>query len=181
MTQLSPESERIRSYLVTQANKLSIPDLVAKVRTDCQPLREAGAAVPGNQFNTRPAEGEWSAAEVWTHVLEMSEHGARSIRGILDSGTLPERTRDQISGETRGFATSDEYWAAYTAIREPLYERVLQASGDEHLDVKMTHPMFGDFSWREWLLFMRIHDLDHMRQLQAIQATLSGGAERGAV
>ncbi|MBK9341723.1 MAG: hypothetical protein IPN07_01475 [Dehalococcoidia bacterium] len=50
---------------------------------------------------------------------------------------------------------------------------MLQAKGDEHLDVKMTHSWFGEFSWREWFLFMRVHDLDHMRQLQAIAAALS--------
>lgn len=173
MTMPSAEADRIRSYLIAQANKLSLSDLVEKVRTDCAPLREAGASVPAERFNDRPAEGEWSAAEVWTHVLEMSEHGARSITGILDSGALPERTRDQISGATRGLASSEEYWQAYTAIREPFYERVMKAEGNEHLDVKITHPMFGDFSWREWLLFMRVHDLDHLRQLQALAAAFA--------
>ena len=173
MTMPAAESERIRGYLIAQANKLSLPDLVEKVRIDCAPLREAGASVPAARFTERPAEGEWSAAEVWTHVLEMSEHGARSITGILDSGTLPERTRDQISGETRGLTTSEDYWAAYSAVREPLYERVLKAKGDEHLDVKINHPIFGDFTWREWFLFMRVHDLDHMRQFQAISAAFA--------
>ncbi len=173
MTMPAAESDRIRSYLIAQANKLSLADLVEKVKADCAPLREAGDSVPAARFNDRPADGEWSAAEVWTHVLEMSEHGARSITGILDSGTLPERTRDQISGQTRGLATSRDYWDAYIAIREPFYARVLKAEGNEHLDVKIAHPMFGDFSWREWLLFMRVHDLDHMRQLQALSAAFA--------
>lgn len=168
---MPPESERIRSYLIAQANKLPLPELIAKVRSDCLPLREAGAAVPAPRFTERPAEGEWSAAEVWTHVLEMSEHGARAITGILDSGELPERARDVISGETRAqLLDSEAYWQAYTAVREPLYERLARATGDEHPDVKILHPMFGEFTWREWLLFMRVHDLDHMRQLQAITA-----------
>lgn len=173
MTMPAAEADRIRSYLTAQANKLSIGDLVEKVRTDCAALREAGAAVPAARFQDRPADGEWSAAEVWTHVLEMSEHGARAIIGVLDSGALPERTRDQISGKTRALANSEEYWDAYSAIREPFYARVLKAEGNEHLDVKIAHPMFGDFSWREWLLFMRVHDLDHTRQLQAIAAAFA--------
>ena len=53
-------------------------------------------------------------------------------------------------------------------MREPFYARVLEWRGDEHLDVKITHPAFGPLSWREWLLFMRVHDLDHMRQIEAI-------------
>ena len=171
MTMPDAESERIRSYLIAQANKLTIPELVEKVRTDSAALRAAGAAVPAAKFAERPADGEWSAAEVWTHVLQMSEHGAASITGILDSGKLPERASDVISGETRSaLADSEAYWQAYLAVREPLYERVAKAAGDEHPEVKITHPMFGDFTWREWLLFMRVHDLDHMRQLQAIAA-----------
>jgi hypothetical protein len=163
------ESERIRSYLIAQAAKLSIAELVQKVRDDSSALEAAGAAVPRARFTDRPGEGEWSAAEVWTHVLQMSEHGAASIAAILDNGKLPERARDEISGETRpGLADSPAYWRAYLDVREPLYERVSKASGDENLDVKINHPMFGDFSWREWFLFMRVHDLDHMRQLQSI-------------
>ncbi len=174
MTMPAAESERIRSYLVTQANKLSVPELVEKVRTDCLVLREAGASVPAARLHDRPAEGEWSAAEVWTHVLQMAEHGAAAITGILDSGAVPPRAQDVISGETRpGLDSSEAFWDAYLAVREPLYERVIRARGDEHPDVKIAHPMFGDFTWREWLLFMRVHDLDHTRQLQAIAAAFA--------
>ncbi len=174
MTTPDAESERIRSYLIAQANKLSLPELIQKVKDDSAGLKLAGEGVPPARFNERPAEGEWSAAEVWTHVLEMSEHGAASITGILDTGKLPERARDVISGKTRaGLADTAAYWKAYLDVREPLYERVSKATGDENLDVKINHPMFGDFSWREWLLFMRVHDLDHMRQLQAIAAPAS--------
>jgi hypothetical protein len=171
MTMPAAESDRIRGYLIAQANKLPIPELVEKVRTDSAALRTAGAAVPARRFKEPPAEGEWSAAEVWTHVLQMSEHGAASITGILDRGAIPERARDVISGEARaGLDDSEAFWKAYLAVREPLYERVARARGDEHPELKMNHPMFGDFTWREWFLFMRVHDLDHMRQLQSIAA-----------
>ena len=169
MSQPVDESARIRGYLQGQANKLSVADLVAKVRTDTVPLRAAGEAVPAARFNDRPADGEWSAAEVWNHILQMNELGASAILGILDHGTLPERIRDVISGETRkDLASSAAYYGTYLARREELLARAVQATGDEHLDIMINHTMFGDFSWREWLLFMRVHDLDHMRQLQAI-------------
>lgn len=174
MTMPDAEADRIRSYLIAQANKLTIPDLVEKVRTDSAALREAGAAIPAAQFDVRPGDGEWSAAEVWTHVLQMSEHGAASITAILDGGAVPGRVDDTISGETRSsLGDSEAYWQAYLAVREPLYERVAKAAGDEHPEVKINHPMFGDFTWREWFLFMRVHDLDHMRQLQQIAASAS--------
>ncbi len=171
MTQPQSAHDRVGNYLIAQANKLSIADLVEKVRNDTTPLREAATIVPARRFNDRPADGEWSAAEVWTHILEMNEHGATAITGIIESGELPESARDTISGQTRaGFADGEQYYKAYLQRRENLLARVLGAKGDEHLDVKINHMMFGDLSWREWLLFMRVHDLDHLRQLQSIAA-----------
>ena len=163
------EDLRVRSYLLAQANKLRIPELVTKVREDTSPLRAIGAAVPAAHFSERSAPEEWSAAEVYTHIIQVNERGARAIEGILDHGAIPEPISDTISGETQtDLGTAEDYWRVYHARRECLLARVLRASGDEHLDIKITHPQFGPLSWREWLLFMRVHDLDHMRQLEAI-------------
>ncbi len=173
MTLPQSELDRIRGYLVAQANKLSIPDLVEKVRADVAPLRAAADVVPAARFTDRPAEGEWSGAEVWTHIVQMNEHGATAITGILDEGRLPEPASDIISGETlEGLQTGREYYEAFLERREQLLARVSAATGGEPLDVKIDHAMFGSLNWREWLLFMRVHDLDHLRQLQSVAAAL---------
>jgi len=165
------ESERVRSYIIAQANKLSLPELVAKVRADTASIPEAAAAVPAAKFFERPGPEDWSGAEVFTHILDMNDIGAASIGGILDGGAVPSTVRDLMTAGTReGLTTPEAYWQAYLETREPLLARVLEARGDEHLDVTITHPMFGPFTWREWLLFMRVHDLDHMRQFQSIGA-----------
>jgi hypothetical protein len=62
------EDQRVRGYLLAQANKLSISELVEKVRRDVLPLREAAAAVPPGRFSERPGTDDWSAAEVFTHT-----------------------------------------------------------------------------------------------------------------
>jgi len=163
------EDLHVRSYLLAQANKLGIPELVTKVREDTASLHAVGAAVPGAHFSERPAPEEWSAAEVYTHIIQVNERGARAIEGILDHGTIPGPISDTVSGETRtDLVTAEDYWRVYHARRELLLARVLRASGDEHLDIKIIHRQFGALSWREWVLFMRVHDLDHMRQLEAI-------------
>jgi hypothetical protein len=163
------EAERVRGYILSQANKLTIPELVDKVRLDTVPLREAAASVPAARFFERPAPAEWSAAEVFTHILGMNESGAAAIESILDGGAFPSTISDVMSGSTReGLKTAEDYWSTYETRREALLSRALKARGDEHLSVTITHPTFGAFSWREWLLFMRVHDLDHMRQLQSL-------------
>lgn len=169
------EDERVRSYILAQANKLTIPELVDKVRADTAPLREAAASVPAARFFERPASEDWSAAEVFTHILGMNETGAAAIESILDGGGLPSTISDVMSDTTReGLKSAEDYWNVYETRREALLSRALKARGDEHLSVTITHPAFGAFSWREWLLFMRVHDLDHMRQLQTNAAHFAG-------
>jgi hypothetical protein len=165
----SSEAQRIRGYLIAQAAKLSVPELVEKLRRDVLPLRDVARQVPPDRFHERPSAGEWSAAEVFTHVLDMTEHGDAAIAAIVARGQPPPRVRDVVSGKSRAdLRTADDYWRTFEELREPFYARVLLARGDEHLDVKIVHPAFGPLSWREWLLFMRVHDLDHVRQIQAI-------------
>jgi len=171
MTSEDAESQRIRGYLIAQAEKLTPGQLAAKLRTDTAPLRAIGATVPAAHFMERPGSTDWSAAEVYTHILEMNESGARAIEGILDSGVLPPPVADIMTGSIRlDLGTAEQYWQIYSARRDVLLERVRRASGDEHLDVKIVHNQYGALNWREWLLFMRVHDLDHMRQLQGIAA-----------
>jgi hypothetical protein len=175
MVSPADEDQRVRGYLLAQANKLSIPELVEKVRHDVLPLREAAAAVPLARFFERPGPDEWSAAEVFTHILDMNERGAGAIEGILDHGALPPPITDEMSGATQpDLLTAEAYWQAFTTRRERLFDRVTLASGDEHLDIKITHNQFGALSWREWLLFLRVHDLDHMRQIQTITRHFAG-------
>ena len=99
---MQTEADRVRGYLVTQAAKLSVPELVDKLRHDVLPLRDVARRVPPERFRERPAGGEWSAAEVFTHILDMTEFGDVAIGTIVAGGRAPARVRDVVSGEARG-------------------------------------------------------------------------------
>ncbi|HMO94959.1 MAG TPA: DinB family protein [Tepidiformaceae bacterium] len=171
------EAQRVRGYLIAQANKLSLPELVEKVRADSAQLRPAAASVPAARFNEKPGPDDWSAAEVFTHVLEMNERGAAAIESIIATGQKPAGVEDMISGATREeLTTAEDYWQAFVSRREQLLAAVLKAKGDEHLDISITHPLFGPLSWREWLLFMRVHDLDHAPQIAGVPEALADPA-----
>jgi uncharacterized damage-inducible protein DinB len=164
---LTEEQQRIRGYLQGQAAKLSITDLVEKVRSDMQQLREAAEAVPPASFDTRPADGEWSANDVMAHVVDGGRSVGRGIVAAIEGTGRPGTVFDRMErAQAEHDATA--WWSELDADRERLFARVSQANGDEHLDVTWEHPMFGPLNWREWLLFLRIHDLDHARQIQAL-------------
>jgi uncharacterized damage-inducible protein DinB len=172
MTTMSEEQMRIRGYLQAQAAKLSIAELVAKVRSDQEQVRAAAETAPAARFYQRPAEDEWSANEVFAHVVDSGAVVGAGILAVLDGGS-PPAVADRIRpGPER--RTAAEWWSLLTRDREALFERVSAAAGHEHLHVTWPHPFFGELNWREWLLFLRIHDLDHARQLQAVTAAIAG-------
>src|SRR5260370_11248212 len=81
--------QRVRGYLVGQSAKLSLAEIVEKVRADGQALHEAALTVPGDRFYERPGGAdseEWSAAEVLTHVLQAGEICATAIEQMIEAG-----------------------------------------------------------------------------------------------
>src|SRR6185436_3375636 len=54
------------------------------------------------------------------------------------------------------------------ADRAALFEKARRADPAARLDATIPHPFFGPLNWRETLLFIRIHDLDHAGQLAKV-------------
>jgi len=166
----SEESLRIRGYLTAQGAKLSPDQLIGKVQEAMGQLRAAAFAVPAARFNEPPAPGEWSANEVMAHVVEAGQHFGNAIVRILD-GQAPGTPRDVAARDTAP-RPLDEWWAMLERDRSSLFERVRNAHPMARLEATIPHPFFGALNWRETLLFMRLHDLDHAGQLTKVAGAL---------
>lgn len=168
---MTDEQIRIRGYLQAQGAKLSPAELVDRVRVAMDQVRESAMAVPSARFNERPAAGEWSANEVMAHVVTAGARFAERITGVFDGGSPGSAVADVIE---RGVPeqTAEQWWSIFAPARDALFVRVLGADPAEHPERVIEHPFFGLLSWRETLLFLRLHDLDHAGQLQKIAAAL---------
>lgn len=164
------EIARVRGYLVSVSMKRTPAQLVEMLREAHQQLLEAAALIPEDAFST-PREGEWSAADVLRHVSRMSAYEERTICGVLERGEQPGRISDERA--VAAGASRKQTLADITASRDRLAAVVLQADPQAHLDVVWQASEFGELNWRGWLLFARIHTLDHARQIQAIASALS--------
>lgn len=170
--------QRVRGYLVGQAAKLSPAEIVEKVQSDGETLREAALAVPRGRFFERPGGAgspEWSAAEVLTHVLQAGEICATAIEQMIDTGATGvylDATNEARPVAAVEIQSAADFWDAFEERRGRLFDRVLQSRGDEHPEATLQHQWFGAFTWRETLLFLRVHDQNHAGQLQAIAASL---------
>ena len=166
------EVARVRSYLASQAMRRTPEQLVEALREAQRQFLAAVAAVPDADFRTVPKEGEWSAADVLAHVRSIAAFDERSIVGVLERGEQPPDVDDALEPAPR-YATREQMLADIEALRERLIDAVLQADPQAHLDIVWGHNEFGNMNWREWLLFARVHTLDHARQVQAIAAGLT--------
>jgi len=171
---VNAEYARIREYLRAQASKLEPPAIVDKVRAAMGDLRAAAGRVPAARFAERPAPDEWSGNEVLAHVVEAGRFFGGAIVAILDGGPASAPPRERPPGtDTRA---AEAWLATLERERQALFARVARAEPSARLDVTVEHFMFGPLNWRETLLFMRLHDLDHAGQLEKIAIAL--GAAR---
>jgi uncharacterized damage-inducible protein DinB len=170
------EVARVRSYLVSQAMSRTPEQLVEALRKAHQQLLMAVTAVPDAVFRTVPREGEWSAADVLAHVRRIAAFEERSIRGVIERGEQPAHVADVLEHAPAN-AEREDLLAEIEALRERLIAVVLQADSQAHLDIVWGHSEFGTMNWREWLLFARVHTLDHARQMQVIAAVLASTSE----
>jgi uncharacterized damage-inducible protein DinB len=167
---VTDEGRRIRSYLQAQAAKLSPADVIDKVRAAMADLHRAALTVPAHRFDERPATDEWSGNEVMAHVVDAGRHFGDQIVAILDGRARPADRK--VPEGTRH--TAEDWARVLAADREALFARVLAADPGASLGDTIEHRMFGPLNWREALLFMRLHDLDHAGQMQKITAALTG-------
>jgi len=169
---MTDEQKRIKSYLEAQGAKLSPPAIVDKVRAAMADLGKAALAVPAARFGERPEPEEWSANEVMAHVVAAGTYFGGGIVSALDGTPPPPRMKDQgVTGATSRSAS--EWTGLLSRDREVLFDRVLRADPLANLERPIEHGMFGPLNWREALLFMRLHDLDHAGQLQKIATALA--------
>ena len=168
---MNDEQRRIKGYLQAQGAKLSPDGIIEKVRAAMEELRTAAASVPAERFHERPAAEDWSGNEVMAHVVGSGRTFGDWIIGVLDDRSAPAPTHDRDSAPARH--TAEEWGALLEKDRATLFARVRQAAPDSHLDTTIEHPFFGPLNWRESLLFLRLHDLDHAGQLQKIAAALT--------
>jgi len=176
---MNEEQARIRSYLVAQGAKLTPAAIVEKVQAAMAELRAAAAAVPPGRFAERPAPEEWSGNEVMAHVLAADGYFGGGIRAAL-AGRPPGPRPTGRGVEDAPLCSAQAWCEALDRQREALFTDVLAADPEAAADRRIEHPMFGPLSWRETLLFTRLHDLDHAGQLGKIAAAFGAGAARPA-
>jgi hypothetical protein len=173
------EVARVRSYLASQSMRRTVAQIVEAVQQAHQQFLAAVSAVPGAYLRTAPRDGEWSTLDVILHVRTIAAMELAALTSVLVNGVKPAAIRDVLT-PAPAETTREKLLADLGELRAKQLALALSADPDSHLDITWSHSEFGAMHWREWLLFARVHILDHTRQIQAIAASLAQKEETDA-
>jgi len=166
------EVARVRSYLASQSMRLTTAQLVETLRQAQQEFLAAVHAMPEALIRATPRAGEWSALDVILHMRTIAAMELSAFTSVLVHGVRPPDIRDMLTPASAEM-TRENLLADLEGFRVQMIALVSSVAEDAYLDITWSHPEFGAMHWREWLLFARVHLLDHTRQVQAIAATLA--------
>src|SRR5579859_2093218 len=169
------EIASLRSYLASQSMRRVPGHLIDALQATYSEFVQAILAIPDSAFRTSH-KGQWSAAEVLEHVQTVMVAYEKSICMVLEYGEQPEAQTEEISGAIepilRG-ATREQLLSALEASYKRLTESVRRADPFVHLDIMWSHFELGMMHWREWLLFVRVHLIEHVRQVKAVAVAVT--------
>lgn len=162
------EQERLRGYLLSQGEKYSWLELWRRVTPARMDLLSALDDVTEEQAAFTPAPDDWSIAEVATHIASSS----RSVAATVQALAIGERPPGRVAVEPPRAPVE----ATIAELREDLLESGQQFAGlsgrlpePPNMDATAPHAFFGDLTCKAWYLFQRVHDGDHMQQIEAVK------------
>ena len=166
MTLDNPEFERIRGYLVGQAESKGWDDLWPRVVGPRAELLDEIARVSEEQAAFKPSPDEWSLSACVQHALQASKGTLELIEGMA-AGGRPDRDPDPpLDPADVRFADLRRDFIAHSSEFAGLLGRL---PADPNLEVTSPHQFFGELNSRGWFIFQRIHDIDHHNQIKAVK------------
>lgn len=164
------EIARLRGYLATQSMKRTPAQITEALQEAYHQFVSAVKTVPNADAHT-PEKHIWSLAEVVEHVSLFLSLYTAAICSVLEGHERPADVQDRQDILPRDGDKADipEKLRKLEGNITRLAQVVLQADPLGHLEMTWKHFELGAMHWREWLLFARVHLLDHVRQVEQMQ------------
>jgi hypothetical protein len=155
---------RIQSYIAYNAGR-SREEIRALIDSQHRVLMRALEGVTDERASVRPPGDEWCIEDVLRHVVDGKRMTARLVeslaRGERVPGSLPLGARGEEIGADLAslIAAADEAHRALLDALDRLPPQIDRTAVFEH-------PFFGPLDALGWVVFQRVHDIDHARQIE---------------
>jgi hypothetical protein len=128
-------------------------------------LPERAFAMPGG-------EGDWNVAQAIGHTAD-ARAGLVMAASLAASGRWPADAPVVVPGVPGAAEAVREDLLRRLATSQRIIERAARSVAGHEADAcPLEHPLVGRMRCGEWLLFSGVHDLMHLEQLEALEASL---------
>jgi len=165
--ELTEEEQRVRAYLVGQAEKRDWIELWPRMIAERGALLQLVDGLSDEQADWSPGGDEWSTRQIVEHVLAVSRGTLQLIEDLAAGRPEDEREPRSPAKPPSSFVRLRAHLVEHSVKLASLPERL---PGMVNLEMTSPHSNFGELNSRAWFLFNRIHDTDHREQIEAIQA-----------
>jgi hypothetical protein len=169
---------------------MSVKNTAEAILKILEKYHEFLTGIDEEQFQKSPAESVWSYSEVYSHIIytdtrslmaiEKSIHnglpGRMQLRTwlILSFGKFPPvkiKAPQKIGAMVQKIST-EEARNGIIKLRERVLG-IIDVVEKSSPDQKIRHPRLGLLNAKQWLRFIEVHSLHHLKQLQRINLMLS--------
>ncbi len=168
------EIDRVSSYLLAQGEKYSWIQLWPRVVDARIDFLDTLNRVSAEQAAWKPGPDDWSIEEVAQHVLDGSRRNADMIHN-LSFGREPNLGPQGIGAIDPAQRAADLDWPdLVNALLDDsrTFGNVIDGLPEPpSYEIRPSHPYFGPLHSRAWFMFQRVHDLDHVNQVNEIKET----------
>jgi hypothetical protein len=166
---------RLRRELRGRVHAGDAPRILAQQEAVGDELERALRALPEEALRLPGGEEDWNVAQAFAHTT-----GARRFLATwasLDAaGMWPEERPPIVTPSVpgRADATVDELLTLLDKSRAGIRLAAERIAGHELDRCRMDHPLVGHLRCGDWLVFVGIHDLMHLQQLDELATRLAG-------
>ena len=165
MTLPADVREQVLSYIRHQAAK-SLPGLAALMERTGAECARCLEDTSETQASFSHGE-EWSMKEVVGHMLGSSAAINHEIAGL--AAGRESRPAGRTGVTAGGGRPIEELRRALAGLWLETGRLVASLPEDGNLERTWDHPWFGPLNFREWIVFQRIHAMDHVQQMERLK------------
>jgi uncharacterized damage-inducible protein DinB len=140
------------------------------IETTALELHRLAGRIGAARMTRRPAPGKWSARDILSHLADSEIVFAFRLRQTLaeDHHRIQPFDQDQWA-RSYAAASAEAALATFEAVRS-WNVALLKSLTPEQLATPVTHPERGDMIFATIVETMAGHDLNHLKQLEALAA-----------
>ncbi len=162
----------VRHEIRDRAGDGSANGIVRQLAAIAHEMTGAIASLPDGAFVMPGGEEDWNVAQAFGHAAD-ARAGLAMAAALAAGGRWPAHAPRVVPG-VPGIPTSTrEQLVRRIDVSQRIVERAARTiAGHETDTCPLDHPLVGTLRCGEWLLFAGVHDLMHLDQLEALEATI---------